>query len=228
MNRIINVARMQLINRGTYFGVPVIILIATILISLAIFALIPVDQPIYGGGAQAPLWYFLALGIYSLTLTFPFSQGLSISRRTFFLGTVGLFVVTSLAWAVLYFLLALIERATNGWGLNGYMFDMPWITGGGWLQTIAFFWACTMFLFFVGLWSATIYKRWQVPGLLVAGIAAALILLGVAAYVSFTNTWAEFGAWFVTQTALGIAGWLGLLVVLLGFGAYLTLRRATP
>ena len=46
-----------------------------------------VTGPKYGGGAQAPLWYFDVVGIQALTLTFPFSQAMSVTRREFFLGT---------------------------------------------------------------------------------------------------------------------------------------------
>lgn len=81
MSRTMAVARMQLINRWTFIGWPLVILASSFLMSLAIFALIPVDEAKYGGGSQAPLWYFMVLGIQSMTLVFPFSQGLSISRK---------------------------------------------------------------------------------------------------------------------------------------------------
>src|SRR4029453_10995622 len=96
MSRTLAVARMQLINKWTYIGWPLTILAAAFLMSLAIFALIPVTEGKNGGGSQAPLWYFLVLGIQSMTLVFPFSQGLSISRRAFYLGTLGLFSLIAL------------------------------------------------------------------------------------------------------------------------------------
>ncbi len=60
------------------------------------------------------MWYFFGLGIQSLTMTFPFSQGLSVSRRNFFLGTVGLFTVLAAAVARLCVILGVVEQATNG------------------------------------------------------------------------------------------------------------------
>ncbi|MBO1266958.1 hypothetical protein [Arthrobacter cavernae] len=97
MSRVVAVARMQLINKWAYVGNPLLILGAAFLLSLAIFALVPVDEAKYGGGSQAPLWYFVFLGIQSMTLVFPFSQGLSISRRAFgvlvsTLGTVAILI----------------------------------------------------------------------------------------------------------------------------------------
>lgn len=78
MNRIIQVARMQLINKWTFIGIPLLILGASFMFTMAIFWLVRQaggqSEVTYSGGAQAPMWYFLALGIQSLTMTFPFSQ----------------------------------------------------------------------------------------------------------------------------------------------------------
>lgn len=47
------VARMQLVTKWTHLGNPLIILVAAFLLSIAIFALIPVNEPKFGGGSQA-------------------------------------------------------------------------------------------------------------------------------------------------------------------------------
>lgn len=118
MNRAFKVARLQLANKWTLIGIPLVILAAGILVSLAIFTFIPGGSEKFSGAGQAPLWYFFAVGIQSLTLTFPFSQGLSVSRRAYYIGTVGLVLVLTLLWGVLYYLLGLLEDATNGWGVQ--------------------------------------------------------------------------------------------------------------
>lgn len=230
MNRTINVARMQLINKWTFLGIPAIILVAAFLLSVAIWAMVPssADITLYTGAGQAVMWYFMVIGIQALTLTFPFSQGLSISRRTFYLGTVGLFTTVALCVAVLYYLLSLIEAATGGWGLDGIMFGLPWVADGLWYQTISFYFVAMMFLFLIGFWSATVYKRWGPTGLLLAGIAVAALLVAAIAVVNAQQWWAQVGLWFAGQTSLTVAGWAGLLCVALAGGSYLTLRRATP
>ena len=121
MNRVIKVARMQLINKGTFIGIPAMILVSAFLFTLVIWWLVRrngAEGIMYGGGAQAPMWYFLALGIQALTLTFPFSMAMSISRRSFYLGTVALFSVCALVLSVFYYLMGLVEKATGGWGLT--------------------------------------------------------------------------------------------------------------
>mgnify|MGYP004237449591 FL=1 len=86
MNRVGNVVRMQLVNRQTFIWIPLIILAGSLVVSIVIWSMIPYDAPKYGGGAQAPLWYFFAVGIMGMTQTFPFSQAMSVTRREFFLG----------------------------------------------------------------------------------------------------------------------------------------------
>lgn len=228
MSRTLAVARMQLINKWTYIGWPLTILAAAFLMSLAIFALIPVTEGKNGGGSQAPLWYFLVLGIQSMTLVFPFSQGLSISRRAFYLGTLGLFSLIALGMTGLYLLGGVIERATTGWGIYGYFFNIPWVTDGPWYATAAFFFVLMMFMFIIGFWFATIFKRWGTTGTLISTLGTALALIGLAALTTLLEWWGHVGSWFAQQTPLTISGWAALLCVVLAVGSYTTLRKATP
>ncbi|WP_327038585.1 hypothetical protein [Microbacterium sp. Root322] len=102
MRRTLNVIRLQLINRQTFIWVPLIILGAATAISILIYGMIPDDIAIYGGGGQAPLWYFFAIGISAMTLTFPFSQAMSITRREFFLGTMLTAIIASTLMGILF------------------------------------------------------------------------------------------------------------------------------
>ncbi|MCC3268005.1 hypothetical protein MUG94_12860 [Arthrobacter gengyunqii] len=229
MNRPLAVARMQLLNKWIYFGIPAIILISSTLIAVAILAVIP-DT---GGtrmalSGQSVMWYFLGIGVQALTLTFPFSQAMSVSRRSFYIGTLGLFAVMALGLGVLYWLLGLVEEATNGWGVNGAIFAIPWIAQSAWYTQILLYFALSTLLFMFGFWFATVYKRWRTTGLLVALIGFAVILLGAAASATWTDSWAAVGAWFVQLTPLALTGWLLLGGVVLAAGSYGTLRRATP
>lgn len=227
MNRAVNVARMQLINKWTFLGIPGVILAASTLLTLAIWALIPDEVGTkYSGSGQAVMWYFLALGVQALTLTFPFSQAMSVSRKAFYAGTLGLFAVVALGVAVLYYVLGLIEQATNGWGLNGQLFALSWVAGAaGWVQVLFYFVAMVL-LFMTGFWAATIYMRWKATGMLVAGLGAAVLLVGAIALATVSGWWPAIGSWLGAQTPLSTAGWAGLLAVVLSAGSYLTLRRA--
>ena len=230
MNRALAVARMQMLNKWVYLGIPAIILVASTAIALAILAMVPADSEgtrmAFSG--QSVLWYFLAIGVQALTYTFPFSQAMSVSRRSFYIGTLGLFAVVSLGLGVLYWILGLIEEATNGWGVQGNIFALPWIAQSPWYTQILLYFALSMLLFMFGFWFATVYKRWRATGLVAALVGFALLLLGGVAAASFTDSWAQVGAWFLQLTPLALAGWLLLVGVILAVGSYGTLRRAVP
>ena len=63
MRRVLNVIRLQMINKQTFIWTPLIILGSAAVMSILIYAMIPGDGPFYGGGGQAPLWYFFAIGM---------------------------------------------------------------------------------------------------------------------------------------------------------------------
>ena len=231
MNRTVSVVRMQLINRQTYIWVPLMVLGGALLVTLAIYAIIRnagAEGPLYGGGAQSPLWYFAVVGIQSLTLTFPFSQAMSVTRREFYLGTLLTAVITGAILAAVFVVGGLFEVATDGWGMNGYFFFLPWIWEAGALGAGLVYFTIAMLFFVVGFWAATIYKRF-------GSVALTTVLIGIAALlvlwlflVGMTERWAELFAWFAAQGALGLALWGLLLGAVLAGISYLTLRRAVP
>ncbi|NYE18594.1 hypothetical protein [Microbacterium immunditiarum] len=231
MNRTVNVVRMQLINRQTYIWVPLMVLGGSLLITLAIYAIIRnagADSPLYGGGAQAPLWYFAVVGVQSLTLTFPFSQAMSVTRREFYLGTLLAAAMTGAILSAVFVIGGVIENATGGWGMNGYFFYLPWIWEAGPLGAALFFFAVTMLFFVVGFWAATIYKRFGsvVLTAVLAGIAA-LLVLGMF-LTGLLEAWGQVFGWIGAQGALGLGLWGLLLGAVLAAISFLTLRRAVP
>lgn len=230
MNRAVSVARMQLINKWTFLGIPAVIMAGSFALTYAIWLIVPNDdgEPLYSGASQAVVWYFLALGIQSLTMTFPFSQAMSVSRRTFFVGTTGLFAVVALVVSVLYYILGLVEVATDGWGLKGQLYALGWVAGSPGIVQILFYFLVMVGLFMIGFWFATVYKRWRTTGMLAAWAAIAVLAIALLALTTWQGWWPQVGAWFAVQTPLSVSGWTALFCAVLGVGSYLTLRRATP
>lgn len=231
MNRTVSVVRMQLINRQTYIWVPLMVLGGSLLITLGIYAVIRnagADNALYGGGAQAPLWYFGVVGIQALTLTFPFSQAMSVTRREFYLGTLLTAFLTAAILSGLFVVGGLVEEATGGWGLDGYFFFLPWIWGAGAAGAALFYFTIAMLFFVVGFWAATIYKRFGSVALTTVLLTlAALLVLGMF-LTGMTDSWAQLFGWFNGQGAVGLALWGLLLGAALAGISYLTLRRAVP
>lgn len=230
MSNVLNVARMQLINKWTFLGIPMVILVSSTGLTIAIWSMIPKEAGVttlVSGSGQAVMWYFLALGIQSLTYTFPFSQAMSVSRRTFYLGTLGLFAVIALGFSVLYYLLGLIEKATDGWGMGGQLFALGWIAENNALIQILFYFVLMVLLFMIGFWFATIYMRWKTTGMLVTWIALALVLLAVIGFLSLNSQWMAFWGWIGSFTVVGLLLGVSAVCVVLAAGSYLTLRKAT-
>ncbi|PQZ97084.1 hypothetical protein CQ010_18080 [Arthrobacter sp. MYb211] len=230
MERVIKVVRMQLINKWVFIGLPLLILGCSFIFSLAIFWIVReagAEGAVYGGGAQAPMWYFLALGIQALTLTFPFSQAMSVSRRSFYLGTVLLFSACALALSIFYYLMGLVEKATGGWWLDSRFFALEWIADNNAAVQVGFYFVLMVLLFMIGFLIATIYMRWKTTGMVVFFIGLGVVLLGVAALMTFSDFWDNFWSWALTWTAAGVTLWGGAVAVVMAGGSYLTLRKAT-
>ena len=231
MNRTVNVVRMQLINKQTFVWVPLIVLGSSFAISIAIYAILfsaGLSGPFYGGGSQAPLWVLLFVGISSLTLTFPFSQAMSVTRREFFFGTMLAAAMCAVLLAAVFAIVAVIEKATNGWGINGYFFALDWVVSGGPLAAGLFYFVMAMLIFMLGFWSATLYKRFG-PLLLSLVWSGITLLLVIAVWaITRMELWGQVWTGLVETGPLGFALWGLIVTVLLGGISYLTLRRAVP
>jgi len=228
MNRILTVARMQFVNKYTFVWMPLIVLTGAFVLSVIVFAMIPYGGAKYGGGSQAPIWYFFGLGIMSLSYTFPFSQALSITRREFFLGTMLAALVTAVMLGLAFGVGGTIERATGGWGLNGYFFSLDWLWTAGPISAGVFFAVVAMLLFVAGFWGATIYRRFAAIGLTIALVLLGLVLVATIWVIGRLEAWGAVGDWVSGLGVLGLTGVLAIAAVALGAASFLTLRRAIP
>ncbi|BCW20147.1 hypothetical protein NtRootA9_28550 [Arthrobacter sp. NtRootA9] len=227
-NRMLNVVRLQFVNTQTFVLVPALVLGGAWLISMLIFWIIGgagVDGVKAGGGSQAPLWYFLAIGIQAMTMTFPFSQAMSLTRREFFIGSLAAAAVSGFGMALVFVLLGLFEQATGGYGINGYFAYLEWIWVAGPFAAGLTYFTATLFFFTVGFWFATIFKRFGALGLTTALLGTGLVLVAFAALATFQQAWPAVGRWFTETGSLGLTLWGLLLTGFLAVGSYLTLRR---
>jgi hypothetical protein len=228
MNRTLNVVRMQLVNRMTYIWIPLIILGASFVLSLLIWAMIPPGGQKYSGGSQAPLWYFFAVGIQALTLTFPFSQAMSVTRRSFFVGTMLTAGITSAILALVFVLGGLLELATGGWGMKGYFFHLDWVWADGAGGAALFIFVVAILFFLMGFWGATIFKRFGAIGLTIVLVALGLLLVGGFWLIGRLDAWPAVGSWLGTQTAISLGLWGLVLAAVLALVSFATMRRLVP
>lgn len=228
MRRTLNVIRLQMINRQTFIWTPLIILAGATLLSIVIYAMIPVDAPKYGGAGQAPLWYFFAIGIGAMSYTFPFSQAMSVTRREFFFGTMFTAVLASAFMGVLFLLGAGIEQLTGGYGVNGYVFYLPWLWEAGPIGGFVAYFTLALLLFVLGFTGATIFKTWGLTVLTIVWVAAAFLLVGVVFIVTKLDLWGDFWMGVMQLGALGLALWGLVIVLALMAVSFLAFRRTIP
>jgi hypothetical protein len=227
--RIMKVVRLQFVNRWTFVWTPLIVFGAAWSITMAMLTIIDRaagdDGPAtVTGGTQAPLWYLFAVGLQSMTLTFPFSQALSLTRKEFFTGTVLSAVFSTGGLAVLFVLLGWLEEATNGYGINAYFGYLSWVWAAGPLAAWLTYFTLGMFFYVVGFWVGTIFKRFGSVILTVCGIGVAIVLLGIVALITFTESWSDVARLVMDLKAVGLTVVGLVLTALLSVGAYLTLR----
>lgn len=228
MRRTLNVIRLQMINKETFVWTPLIILVGATLLSILVYAMIPGDEPKYGGAGQAPLWYFVAIGIAAMIYTFPFSQALSITRREFFLGTMVTAVLSSAFMGVLFLIGGGIEVATRGYGFNGYVFYLDWLWEAGPVGAFVVYFTLALFLFVTGFTGATIFKSWGLAVLTITWVAVALLLLGLAFLATRLDAWGAVWTAIIDLGALGLALWGLVITAALMAVSFLAFRRATP
>ncbi|GGA67980.1 hypothetical protein GCM10011490_18140 [Pseudoclavibacter endophyticus] len=225
-NRTLNVIRLQLISTQSFVWVPLVIVAGTLAICLIVFAMIPGDGVKPTGAAQAPLWYFAALGVQAMTLTFPFSQAMSVTRREFFVGTLVVGAIGGAMIATLFIALAGLEVITNGYGMNGRIAYLEWLFEPSWASAWLTYFTATLLLYVIGFWAATVYKRFGWLVLTAVGVVLALALVVGLFIITRTESWPAVFGWFAAVGPLAIT-LIGLgVTAVLAAGAYLTLRKA--
>lgn len=230
-SRLMKVVKLQYVNRWIFIYTPLMVFASAWIITLAIFAMVnkvaddSATSANISGGTQAPLWYLLAVGIMAMTSTFPFSQALSVTRKEFFSGTLLSAVFSVGGLGILFVLLGWVEQATDGYGFDGYFGYLSWVWEAGPLAAWLTYFTLGMFFFVVGFWSGTAFKRYGSVVLTVALIAIAVVLLGIVALITLTESWPDVVRVFMDLGSIGLTAIGLVLTALVALGAYLTLRK---
>jgi hypothetical protein len=231
MNRVLQAARLHLIHPLVILGIPWVIVAISFAISLAIWSLTPAGEQDGGftGGVLALYVTVLVVYVQAVTQLLPFAMGVSLSRRTFYLGTALVAVVQSLFYGIAIAALVAIENATDGWGA-GMNFWAPGLfeVDNPVLQVLASG-APMLALAFVGVGTGIVQKRWGQAGTW-GLIIATMVVFGVAAIVvSWLDAWSSVGSWFAGQSVatltIGLPAVLALAVALVAFPG---IRRVVP
>jgi len=229
MSNILKVGRLHLVDRFGYTWLLWAVLAFTFVINIVIFAIVPLTQPTGNyTGALVTIYIFMAIiGVQAATKFLPFAFTLGVSRRTYYLGTVGLVVGLCLLYSGILTVLWWVEGLTNGWGLQVHFFRVPWILDGPWYQVLITSFALLALVFLVGLWLGLIYRRFGLTGSVVAYAILTLIVVAAIMIITWRQAWPAFGNFLVNLDILAASGIVLLVSVVVAVGGYLTIRRIT-
>lgn len=231
MNTPIKVARYHLVDCFLFFLYPWLILAIVFAGNLAIFSLLPTGSGSgharYTGALGAIYLVFGIIGTLSIGRLLPFALALGVSRRSYYAGTALLAGAVAAANALLLTVLAQVEQATTGWGMDLHFFRVPFLLAGPWYLTWLTSFVIFAVLFAWGMWFGLVYRRWNLLGL-TAFIAAQAIVLTAALVIVFrVHAWHGVAHFFATLTVYGLTGLLAVLAVIMLAGGYTTIRRVT-
>lgn len=230
MSRMLHVTRILVGGRALNLLLPLGILSLALLGNIVIFAAIadvaPREYRITGGLSSV---YVVACILHLQTMTqfFPFAVGLSVTRRTF-LGAATLMVAgQALVYGILFWLMRLVEDATDGWGLGIQFFGLPFLTmENPFLQVIVYA-VPLLALSILGLWVGATFARWRQPGVVVLGVGLGALAVLFVFLATWLRWWPAVGEFFASQSPMVLlAGYPLAIAAVLAGATYLTTRRA--
>lgn len=231
MSRLLATARVQLVNWPSVVGWPLGILSLAFAVNVAIYLVLGDTAPPEErttGGLLALHFTMLSTFVLMMTQYFPFSLGLGVTRRAFYGATTLVLLGQALAFGVLLSLLAALEHATGGWGLQLRFFGLDYLVQDNPIAQLLVYAVPLAALSFLGVCLGTLYHRWGPTGLWTALVGTATVLGGLAVLVTWQRWWPEVGSFFTEQSTLALlAGYPVLLAALLAGATWLLIQRAT-
>ena len=231
MSRVLTAARLHLVHPLVILGIPWVVVSISFAINVAIWSLTPAGEQDGGftGGVLALYITVLVVYVQAVTQLLPFAMGVSVSRRTFFLGTALVAVVQSLCYGIALAILVAIENATGGWGSGlNYWAPGPFEVDNPALQVLTS--GAPMLAFaFIGVGIGIVHKRWGQAGTWGLIIASMVVFGGLAILVSWLEAWGAVGNWFADQSlvtlTVGLPAAIALVAALV---SYPGIRRVVP
>lgn len=232
MNRVLAAARLHLVNPVVALGVPWLIVASSFVINLAIWGLTDAgEQP--GGGITGGLaaLYITVLVVFtqSVTLLLPFAMGVSLSRRTFYLGTALMATGLSVVYGVVLTLLRTIEQATGGWGVGLPFWAPGRLDVGNPALQVAVYAAPMLLAAAIGTGLGVVYKRWGATGVWALVLASVLTVGALIVLTTWLEAWGSVGRFLVDSPIVLLAVGIPLVAAaVLGLMGFAGVRRVVP
>lgn len=202
-----------------------IILGVSFLFGLTIGVLIPGNETILITGFSYILVYMFVLGVAGFNQTFAYAMGMSVRRTDYFISFSLTGLRSSLLFAILYIVLAMVEHVTQSWGNTLIFFKFPYLNDGNILEQLVVYFLVFVNFFFLGLFIAIFSKRYALKGLLILGLALFFSITLAVLLITYYQAWMDLLQWFAQHTAFQLSIWLIPLSLLYAIISFLIIRR---
>lgn len=226
MKRIPGVLKLHYRDKWGWIYIPAIILFSSFTVNLIISFLVTSQKGIYTGGVVSIFIYTFCTGITVVAKPFTFAIEMSIRRIDYFIGSTLMGTINSMLIAGLIFLLAILEKHTNGWGTKLHFFHLPYVNDGTLLEQFILYMILLLSLFFLGFLISSFARRFGGKGMFIVSLAFLLIGSISIILINQYEVWGSIFSWFTSHTAVQIAYWLVPFTILYLLGSYSLLRRA--
>ena len=229
MNRVLAAARLQLVHPLVILGVPWMIGVISFAINWATWRIVDIrsleGNDGFTGGVSALYITVLVVFVQTVTQLMPFAMGISLSRRSFFLGTCLVAVGMTVSYGVALALLDAVESATGGWGVGLQFWTPPPLDVDGFLLQVAVSGAPMLALIAAGVGIGVVSKRWGPNGVWGLIVGSTVAFGGAAVLITWLRAWTDLGRWLGDQSPTTLAVGLPLVLAVLAFAG---IRRVVP
>jgi hypothetical protein len=232
MNRVLAAARLQVVRPQIILGIPWLVVGISFAVNWAVWVLADLRNEPGAGFTGGVLALYVTVGVVfvqAFTQVLPFAMGVSLSRRSYWLGVVLIGVLSALGYGVALAALSAIGDATDGWGVGlSFWAPGPMNVDSFLLQVLVSGVPMLTFVF-AGIGIGVVFKRWGPNGLWALSILATLLLGALAVLLTALGAWRDIGAWLADQSLLtlsvGVPLAITAVVAALSFGG---IRRVVP
>lgn len=232
MNRVLAAARLHLIHPLVGLGFPWLVAGISFAVNWLIWHFADLQhQPgaDFTGGVVSLYITVAIVFLQGVTQLLPFAMGVSLSRRTFYLGTALVGLAQAAWYGIALAVLTAIEGATDGWGVGLQFWAPAGVDVDNFFLQILVSGVPMLAFIACGIGIGVVHKRWGNAGTWGLIIVTLVVLGGLSVLVTALGAWATVGIWFADRSVVTLAVSLPVaLAVVFGGLSWAGLRRAVP
>ena len=228
MNQISPVMQLHMrYNKLGWLILPWGILLSSFVINLIIGVTTHPKNGFTTGGLSSIFVYMFVIGIAILKQTFPFSLGLSIRRKDYYIGTLLVSLIVSFVSALVLAFLSFIENnLTDGWGYKIHFFSLLSFYNNNIIWQFGFLFILLIQVFLLGFVISSLYYLIGRNGMYVFFTVLGLIFTILSYSCTYFHWWTSIFHWVSHNPNL-----VGLIIILIDIVyasvSYLLLQKAT-